>query len=146
MRIVGVVVELGVPEESGWVELIVATDNGLDVGFDTEEGVGLPVKFTGAVDVGRAEVLGLANLLVGLGSSENLDFDLPNPKSLAKNPGFLTFGYTSNGLRITGTVKEIRTGGGGIGLLFSSDEGGGGRSGRIRGELGLSAEVEAIEN
>ena len=106
MRIVGVVVELGVPEESGWVELIVATDNGLDVGFDTEEGVGLPVKFTGAVDVGRAEVLGLANLLVGLGSSETLDFDLPNPKSLAKNPGFLTFGYTSNGLRITGTVKK----------------------------------------
>lgn len=74
------------------------------------------------VDIGRPSVT-LLNLLVDLGSFEYLDRDLPNPKSLAKNPRFSTFCLTRNGLRATVTAGEIFTGEGWVGLLSNKDEG-----------------------
>ena len=139
-RIVGVVSGLNVATGSSCVEFDVATDVGLAVEFDVGPGVGLAVELADTKDVGR----GLASLFVGLGSCGTLDFDLPNPKSLAKNPRFLTFCYVNNMLRATVTVREIFTGGGWIGLLFNNDEGGGVRSGRKRA-LVFSTEDEAID-
>lgn len=128
--------------ESGCVEFDVPIDIGLVAEFDGGPGGSLPMESTDMVDIGR---VGLVNFFVGLGSSGSLNFDLPNPKSLLKNPRFLGFCYTNDRLRIAVTTREIFTGGGYIGLLFNNDEGTGVCLGRKPGTSALSAEVEAID-
>ena len=54
-------------------------------------GMRLAVGVANAMDAGRAEALGLPNPLVGRSSFESPDRDLPNLKSLPKNPRFSTF-------------------------------------------------------
>jgi len=95
------------------------------------------------VDIGRTSVT-LLNLLVDPGSFEYLDRDLPNPKSLAKNPRFSTFCLTGNGLRATVTAGEIFTEEGWVGLLSNNDEGWGG-SGTKPGRFTLDVDAKAGE-
>ena len=78
------------------MEFDVAMDIGLDVKLDVVPGEGLAVGFANMVDVGLVGI-GLLNLLAGLGGS--LGFDPPNPKIPQRNPRFLTFCCTDNGLR-----------------------------------------------
>jgi len=94
-------------------------------------------------DIGRASIT-LLNLLLGLGSFEYLDRDLPNPKSLAKNPRFSTFCLTNNGLRVTIIAGEIFTGEGWVGLLSNKDEGCG-ASGSKPGRFSLDVDAKAGE-
>lgn len=65
------------------------------------------VEFTDMVDIGREPGIGrepnavdFLSLAVGLGAVGSLDFDLPKPKSLLRNPGSLVFRYENNGLGI----------------------------------------------
>jgi len=80
------------------VELNVTTE-GSCVGFNVGTAVGLGAELTDAIDIGRPGVVDLVSLLTGLLGGlrpfGSLDFDLPNPKSLPKNPGFSAFCYTN---------------------------------------------------
>lgn len=90
----------------------------------------------------------LLSLLVGLGSFESLDCDLPNPKSLAKKPCFAVFCSTGNGLCATVVAGEIFTGDGWASLLSNKDEGRGVCSDRKPGTfiLDVDVDVKVAEN
>jgi len=135
-----------VATESGRVEFNDMTETGLDAELDVRAGVGMITGLDDTVDIGRVGFTSLLGLMVGLGSSRSLGFGFPNPKSLAKNPGFSTFGCTNSRLRITIITREILTGGNWVGLLFNNDEGSGVFLGRKPGILVPSVEVEAMND
>jgi hypothetical protein len=139
-------VEFDVATESGCEEFDVASEIGLVVELGVRPGAGLAVGFTDTVEVSRADDVGLHNFLTGLGSFGFFDFDLPNLKSLLKNPGSLTFCYTSSELGTTVTTREIFTGGGWIGWLFNNDEGSRVCPGGKPGTLVLGVEAKTVDD
>ena len=99
---VGSVLEPNVTVGGGRVEPDIGTETGLVVGSEVGPAVGID----------RADI-GLLDLLVDLCS---LDFELPNPKSLLKNPRLSTFCLTENGLSIRVTERGIFTEAGWVGF------------------------------
>lgn len=104
----------------GTTEFDVAMEIGLVVKLDVVPGDGLAVGFANPEGAGLVGI-GLLNLLGGLGGS--LGFDPPNLKIPQRNPRFLTFCYTDNGLGSRLYEKKYSPEGGGSGGYSTVEKG-----------------------
>ena len=123
------------------MESCVATEPHFVVG----PGMGLAVGLTNVVDTDPTDVVDLMKHLVDLCSFESLGFDLPDRKSLLKNPCFSTFCSTDNVLSVSVTAREIFTEGDWISPLFNNDECGGVCSDWKRGAFILAVDAKATD-
>lgn len=83
--------------------------------------VGSGVGLTNA-DADRTDNVDGLNHSVDFCPVESLDFDLPDRKSLLKNPRFLTFCSTENMSSVSGAAREMFVEESWVSSLFNNDE------------------------